>query len=206
MSVSRTTPAWMRSSLPAAPATARAVAPKRVGDRARPAPSRRRRARARCAPRRAPQTVTAAAVPQSRSPGGSGACAVRQERLARRADQQRPAERARGPRGSRAPRGCASARLAKPIPGSRMTCARGTPAAVCALEGLLQLRRHLRDDVVVARLAVHVPRPPARVHQDERRHRCAATTSPSFGSYPKPLMSFTIEAPAATAARATAAL
>ena len=73
-------------------------------------------------------------------------------------------------------------------------------------DALAQLVEHLVDDLVVDRLLVHVLRPPARVHQDDRSAAVLATTCARSGSYLSPLMSFTIDAPASSAASAIEAL
>ena len=82
-------------------------------------PSRPRRARARCARRGARTAVTAAAVPQTRSAGGTSPSAALRNDLRDGPDQDRAAER--GERGSPASAASeCSARFAKPRPGSRM--------------------------------------------------------------------------------------
>ena len=144
-------------------------------------------------------TATAAAVPQSRSAGGRGACPSSRNDFRDGPDQQRLAQR-------REAREVREHRAALRRPAWRSRCpGRGSPAPASH-------RRRLRARAPAAA----PPTPRRRRRRSPHRGTCPcgrprmcistspapvpATTSPSSGSYPKPLMSFTIEAPASMAA------
>ena len=175
--------------------------------RAPPAPSPPRGARGRCARRRAPPRSRRRPSPSRGRPAGCGAGRRRQERLARRPDEQRTAERGKRVQSPPAPRSCARPASRTRGPGSRISA---IPAHACtdrALDAALQLARHLRDHVVVAARRLYMSRgAAARVHQDECGAARGHDARPGPASYSSPLMSLMMATPASSARRAVSAL
>ena len=169
--------------------------------------ARGRRAPARRARRGRAPTPTVARVPSSRV-GEVGAVAERraEERLARRADEHR----ARRPRATSSSRRASSSRLCaavlpKPMPGRRTSAPASMPAARATSSALDEEVADLGDDVVVVRVrpASCAARPACASRRARRRpRRRRASIS---GSTRPAETSFTIVAPASSAASATAA-
>ena len=146
--------------------------------------------------------VTAAAVGPLALGGRDVADGRLQVRLARRADRLGTVER--GQRSRRASVSQAVFRaLGEADAGSTIDDSRLSPAAI-ARSSLAQFGRRPRDDVPVHR-ARGTCRSTARAcASGSARRRSTRPPRPSAASYCSPLTSFTIVAPAATAARATA--
>ena len=172
------------------------------GARATPATSCTRTIAAPCV--EAPTVV--ASVASSRADGSSSPSDAPEERLARRADEQRHAD-ARGDLGERAQQrdivlgGLARTRCPDRRAARRRRHRRRRAASTRARSS----SPTSRDDVVVVRLVLHRARRAAHVHRDEHGAARRRRRRSMSGSAVPPDTSLTIAAPASSAARGDAA-
>ena len=153
-----------------------------------------RRARARCARRPGRPRSPPRPSPSRARPAGASPSAARRNDLRDGPTRSGPTEPPRKlGQAAPAPHSCAPGVWRTRSPDRATIRSRWTPAA--ARDAMLRRAAPSptsSHDVGVVRLGVHVARPSARVHQDERRRRVSATTPPSAGSYRRPLMSLTM--------------